>query len=92
MNKNWCANFEILLNKAEEHDTREKIINSIKTLASECSESFANKRNMITSLKKLKKEYVKLNDSEAEDDAYFSELIHSIENVLGKIDTIGCIL
>lgn len=87
MRKNWCANFEILLNKAEDHDTREKIINSIKTLANECSESFANNRNMITSLKKLRKEYVKLNESDAEDDAYFTELIQSIDNVLSKIDT-----
>lgn len=90
MRKNWCENFELLLNKAEDHDTREKIINSIKTLVNECSESFCINRNMKSNLKKLRKEYVNLNETDEDGGAYFTELITSIDSVLDKIDIINC--
>ena len=89
MRKNWCENFELLLSKAEDHDTREKIINSIKTLVNECSDSFCNNRNMKSNLKKLEKEYVNLKETD-EDGAYFTELITSIYSVLDKINIINC--
>ncbi len=85
MDKNWCDNYEILLNNAEELDTREKIINSIVTLVAECRESFRNNRSMINSLKKLKKEFIKVETNET--DAYFKQLIDNIEFILLKVDS-----
>lgn len=86
MDKDWCANYEILLSNAEEHDTREKIINSIITLIAECGESFRSNRNMISNLRKLKKEYTKVDKNDT-DDTYFTGLVTSIDHVLAKIDS-----
>ena len=85
MEKNWCDEYLALLNNADEHDTREKILNSIVTLADECHESLRNNRNLITNLKKLKKEYIKIQQIDYE--VYFNDLVEKIDFILARLDT-----
>lgn len=84
MEKKWCEAYEILLNDAEDYDTREKIINSIMTLIDKCRENFRSNRNLLNNLKRFKKEFAKTVEN---DDNYLLNLIQNIDYILLKIDT-----
>jgi hypothetical protein len=68
----WCNNLIDLLQDSTEHDTREKALESIKTLLHVCSYKF-DLNAIVKILKDLIKEYDQLAVADA-DDEYFRNL------------------
>jgi hypothetical protein len=82
----WCNNLLDLLRESTEHDTREKILETIKTLLSACSYKFELK-TAVKTLKELVQEYDNLASAD-DNDSYFrtiSDLANNIKDHLVNI-------
>lgn len=81
--KNWCEHFAGLLEIADDHDSREKILNSMMTLVKHCQTSFRNEE-LITLVKKYIKIYENLAEMEKDDD-YFVKFVKNYKTLLNEI-------
>lgn len=78
----WCELVPTLLDSPE-HDSREKILNAMKTLTNVCSIKF---KTLEPKLNKLRQEYIKLAKEEtSEDDRYFTSLLQTVDKMISLI-------
>ena len=80
----WCDLVATLLD-VDEHDSREKVIAAMKTLADYCKSSFVKSQSR---LGRLKAEYEKLSAEEkleGDGDDYFQVLHKTVSSVLSRI-------
>lgn len=82
--KNWCDHFESLLTIAEDHDSREKILDSMISLVEPCQIRFRNE-DLVKTIKKYLNEYQNLAKMEEEDDDYFVKFVDNFKTLLSQI-------
>ena len=82
MEQGWCELIPTLLDSPD-HDSRETILNAMKTLNSVCAATF---KNFEPKLNNLRQEYTVLAEEEtAEDDKYFTIILQSVNNMISLI-------
>ena len=82
LEQGWCELVPTLLDSPE-HDSREKILNAMKTLSDVCSEKF---KSLESKLNKLRQEYVVLAKEEtSEDDQYFTMILQNLDKMISLI-------
>ena len=78
----WCELIPTLLD-SQEHDSREKILNAMKTFNDICTSSF---KNFEPKLNKLRQEYTVLAKEETtDDDKYFTIILQSVNKMISLI-------
>jgi hypothetical protein len=80
----WCDHLVTILQQSLEHDQREKVLESIRTLLNVCSTKLDDKLSyLVKHLGDLSKEYKELADNEADldDNAYFKKM-HELTDLL----------
>ena len=83
-NKNWCKNFENLLESLQDNDSREKIYKSMLNLTNLCKNKWSQNAKIVNKLKEHYKLYLELHENDKlnddSDDYYFtiSTLINEI--------------
>ena len=82
----WCLNLNSLLKdtKNTEHDTAEKLFDSILTLIDVCKVNF--RLSLAESVQKFQKYYEILAKEEAEEDNYFSRIFIKINSILDSLN------
>ena len=83
----WCESVTSLLGTSE-HDSREKVINAMSTLAGECKQTFVPS---IEKLVKLQREYHRLSQeeiSENDEDLYFTGIFRTLEKLIQEIQAV----
>ena len=84
MEQGWCELIPTLLDSPD-HDSREKILNAMKTLSDVCSSKF---RSLEPKLTKLRQEYIVLAKEEAVediDDKYFTVILETVNSMISLI-------
>ena len=76
----WCNYLTRLLDESKEHDTTEKILNSVKTLIDVCKMKMDNMKNVLKILTKLIDSYKNLSIN-SEDDEYFRQISNLALNI-----------
>ena len=80
----WCELIPTLLDSPD-HDSREKILNAMKTLSDVCSSKF---RSLEPKLTKLRQEYIVLAKEETAeniDDKYFTVILETVNSMISLI-------
>ena len=79
----WCELIPTLLDSPE-HDSREKILNAMKTLNNACASTF---KSLEPKLNKLRQEYAVLAKEEqsSDDDKYFTFILQSVNKMISLI-------
>lgn len=79
----WCELIPTLLDSPE-HDSREKILNAMKTLNNVCASTF---KSLEPKLNKLRQEYAVLAKEEqsSDDDKYFTFILQSVNKMISLI-------
>jgi hypothetical protein len=89
VNRNWCRHFQAILSNAADHDTREKVLQSMLNLIEPCETSF----NKITPvLAKLAQKYTELlSQTELEEDSkdFFESILSMIKSIMEKLKQPG---
>ena len=84
MEQGWCELIPTLLDSPD-HDSREKILNAMKTLSDVCSSKF---RSLEPKLTKLRQEYIVLAKEETTediDDKYFTVILETVNSMISLI-------
>ena len=84
MEQGWCELIPTLLDSPD-HDSREKILNAMKTLSDMCSSKF---RSLESKLTKLRQEYIVLAREETAediDDKYFTVILETVDSMISLI-------
>ena len=76
----WCEKIPTLL-QVSDHDGREHVLNTMKTLVNSCKNNFIPSSN---TLHNLRTEYIELT-LEEEDDNYFSNMVTLIDGLIKDI-------
>jgi nucleotide exchange factor SIL1 len=85
ISKKWCEHFSSFLSAASDHDTREKILNSLFTLRNDCLNELDQNQSVLETLQNLKNEYENLVQSESTEDSqdgYFKNILNTLEEIL----------
>jgi len=86
----WCQLVPRLLDDISEHDAREKVLGTMWSLREPCRAQFADH---VTMLRRLHEEYTRLSEMEIRHDQlsssdelpYFTELLHTVDNIIRHV-------
>ena len=81
----WCSHFEPLLEQSKDHDSREKILNSMMIFLDKCHGELSSSVRLASMLKYYEQMYTKLL-AEDKYDEYFSKLLNNIEEMEKKLN------
>lgn len=91
LEQGWCTLISHLLT-APEHDTREKVLKTVDIIAPSCRNEYNEDPVFNTTMFHLKSEYKALATAEqsvGEEDAYFTEIVNTIENIMQKLNIVN---
>ena len=82
LENDWCSHYRILLENAHEHDQREKIFDSMTSMANDCQLKWSS-NGILQLVTKLSEEYQRLSTEESQEDAtdgsYFAKMSQKVD-------------
>lgn len=91
MEFNWCKYYEFVFLRADDHDSREKMIDSLSSLIGECRTRFssADSQSIQKILSDLESEYKRLASDEIESDEgnYFGKMLSKIQSLRSEFNS-----
>ncbi|CAF1098294.1 unnamed protein product [Brachionus calyciflorus] len=82
--KNWCDHFGELLLNSQDHDSREKILDSMITLVKECKVKFYVLESLLNNM--LNEYEILAKNQDDQDDDYFSRFTKNLGVILNEIN------
>lgn len=83
----WCIKLSGILKNSHEHDQREKVLYSIKTLIPTCSGNL-DLVTLTKHLNHLESEYKELSKNDTEDDNYFKKILNVVNDLRTELENL----
>ncbi|XP_060088960.1 nucleotide exchange factor SIL1 isoform X2 [Heteronotia binoei] len=88
LEQGWCTIVSDLLKLPKEHDTREKVLQTMHVLLAFCRDNYKGDHSLDQTLSLLRREYEELaaeEQKEGDEDGYFKELLSSINSIAQQL-------
>ena len=90
MENDWCSHYRILLENANEHDQREKILDSMTSMSEDCKLKWSNS-SILQLVTRLSEEYERLSNEESQEDGndgnYFGKMSQKVASIRQNLQT-----